>query len=212
VARNHESSRVALKDTRVQRHERCAQRSLLRGHLLMVCDTKPRYTAAAAREQWRVLAARLPTAAQFSRPRCTRQDRCSLRCASAASSWPASNGEVRHAVLQMDDHHRRQPGATLPPHALYHPGTTMPTCEYAVHGLGKRLQEGIGDRPGLEGSWPLPGRALRGPAAAAPRALLIWHGIFHIGRSFGVVSQVHVAKGCRTEERMPPWRASRVCA
>ena len=30
-----------------------------------------------------------PPPAQVSRPRCTRHERCSLRCASAASSWPA---------------------------------------------------------------------------------------------------------------------------
>jgi hypothetical protein len=30
-----------------------------------------------------------PHPAQVSRPRCTRHERCSLRCASAASSWPA---------------------------------------------------------------------------------------------------------------------------
>ena len=31
-----------------------------------------------------------PHPAQVSRPRCTGHERCSLRCASAASSWPAS--------------------------------------------------------------------------------------------------------------------------
>ena len=36
---------------------------------------------------------------------------------------------VPGAVLQMHDHHRRQLGATLPPHAL---GTPMPTSDYAV--------------------------------------------------------------------------------
>ena len=32
--------------------------------------------------------------------------------------------------MQMDDHHRWQPGATLPPHALDHSGTPMPTSDY----------------------------------------------------------------------------------
>ena len=60
-----------------------------RGHLLVICAAKPRHTAAAAREHRRVLAPRLPTPGQVSRPRCARHERCSLRCASAASSWPA---------------------------------------------------------------------------------------------------------------------------
>jgi hypothetical protein len=37
--------------------------------------------------------------------------------------------------VQTYDHHRRQPGATLPPHALYHPGTLMLTSGYAVPDL-----------------------------------------------------------------------------
>jgi hypothetical protein len=35
----------------------------------------------------------------------------------------------------MHDHHPRQPEATLPPHALDHSGTPMPTSDYAVQGL-----------------------------------------------------------------------------
>ena len=44
--------------------------------------------------------------------------------------------------MQMDDHHRRQPGATLPPHALDHPGTPMTTSDYAVQELGQHQQQG----------------------------------------------------------------------
>jgi hypothetical protein len=66
-----------------------AQRGFFRSHLLVICAAKPRYTAAAAREHRRVLEPRLPTPAQVSHPRCTRHERCSLRCASAASSWTA---------------------------------------------------------------------------------------------------------------------------
>ena len=32
-------------------------------------------------------------------------------------------GGAPGAVLKIYDHHRRQPGATLPPYALYHPDT-----------------------------------------------------------------------------------------
>ena len=48
----------------------------------------------------------------------------------------------------MDDHHRRQTGATLPPHALDHPGT--PTSDYAVQELGQHQQmvlERLGKAP-----------------------------------------------------------------
>ena len=38
-----------------------AQCGFFRSHLLVICTAKPRYTAAAAREHWRVLAPRLPT-------------------------------------------------------------------------------------------------------------------------------------------------------
>jgi len=38
-----------------------AQCGFFRGHLLVICAAKPRYTAAAAREHRRVLAPRLPT-------------------------------------------------------------------------------------------------------------------------------------------------------
>ena len=66
-----------------------AQCGFLRGHLLMICAAKPRYTAAAAREHRRVLAPRLPTpGASVTSP--LHNERCSLRCASAASSCPAS--------------------------------------------------------------------------------------------------------------------------
>jgi hypothetical protein len=41
----------------------------------------------------------------------------------------------------MDDHRRMQPGATLPPHALYHSGTPMPTSDYAVQELGQRQEQ-----------------------------------------------------------------------
>jgi hypothetical protein len=88
--------------SRVLRRHRCAARSadsrpkhhhqaFLEASLLMICVAKvePRYTAAAAHEHWHALAPRLPTPAQVSRPRCTRHDRCALRCASAASSSPA---------------------------------------------------------------------------------------------------------------------------
>ena len=61
-----------------------ARCGFFRGHLLVICAAKPRHTAAAAREHRRVLAPRLPTPGQVSRPRCARHERCSLRCASAA--------------------------------------------------------------------------------------------------------------------------------
>ena len=40
-----------------------------------------------------------PHPAQVSRPRCTRHERCSLRCASAASSWPAPKARCASCKL-----------------------------------------------------------------------------------------------------------------
>jgi len=59
-------------------------------HPLVICNAKPRYTAAVAREHWRVLALFLPTCCNVSHPRHTHHERCSVRCAVTASSWPAS--------------------------------------------------------------------------------------------------------------------------
>ena len=99
-------------------------------HLLMICAAKPRYTAAAvaAREHGRVFAPRLPTAGAnvtslFYKPREVFFEMCQRRVRAPG------------AVLQRHDHHSRQPGATLPPHALDHSGTPMLTSDYAVQGL-----------------------------------------------------------------------------
>jgi len=54
------------------------------------------------------------------------------------SSWPASKVRCAPgAVVQMVHHHPRQPGATLPPPALYQSGTPMPTSDCAVQELGQ---------------------------------------------------------------------------
>jgi len=42
------------------------------------------------------------------------------------------------AIAKEVGDHRRQPGATLPPHALDHSGTPIPTSDYAVQELGLR--------------------------------------------------------------------------
>jgi hypothetical protein len=41
----------------------------------------------------------------------------------------------------FNDQHRRQPGATLPPHALDHSGTPMQTSDYAVQELVSSVHE-----------------------------------------------------------------------
>jgi hypothetical protein len=39
----------------------------------------------------------------------------------------------------------------LPPHALDHPGTPMPTSDYAVQELCQHQQQGPAELPGREG-------------------------------------------------------------
>jgi hypothetical protein len=62
---------------------------LFRSHLLVICTAKPRYTAASAREHRRVLAPRLSTPQTKVTSPLHTPERYSLRCVSAASSWPA---------------------------------------------------------------------------------------------------------------------------
>ena len=84
-----------------------AQCGFFRSHLLVICAAKPRYTAA-LHVSIGVSSPRVcPHPAQVSRPRCMRHERCSLKCASAASSWPAY--KVRCARCSVAHFHLSPP-------------------------------------------------------------------------------------------------------
>ena len=92
------------------RQQITAQSGFFRSHLLVVCAAKPA-TRQPLHVSIGVCSPRVcPQSKQRSRPRCTRHDRCSLRCASAASSWPAPASKVRCARCSLAN--TRPPSST----------------------------------------------------------------------------------------------------